>query len=268
MKKQRTLLILMMVAMACEEPLQQTINPDLQDILVVEGVLTNENTAQWIRLRHPHGDVGGQERPATGAQVGVVEAGGAVFLFQETPAGSGRYVSAPFRATFGRSYTLVVRYRGTEYRATDASVPVDPLPTLRYNRADTVPTYYQLEEGETGNRANYIEHQISWEQTPQCRVGQLCRALVTVYNLKNIDVNSLFKPGKRSLIFPAGSTIVRRKYAVSDGYKAYLRSMLSETEWRGGVFDVERGNAATNLSQGATGFFAVTTVVSDTTLVQ
>ena len=268
MKKRHTILMLLLAAVACEEPLERTIAPGLQDWLVVESVLTNENVSQKVKLSHPHVDVGGQPRAATGALVGVVEEGGAVFLFQEMPVGSGVYMSAPFRATFGRSYTLVVRYRGAEYRATDASEPVDPLPPLRYNRADTVPTFYRLEEGESGNRPNYIEHQISWQNTAQCQAGQACRAMVTVYSLKNIDVNSLFKPGKKDFIFPAGSTIIRRKYAVSDAYKAYLRSMLSETEWRGGVFDVERGNAASNLGPGATGFFAVTTVLGDTTLVQ
>ncbi len=268
MKKQLTCLMLVILATACEEPVQRPLADSTLNWLVVEGVLTNENIPQVVTLSHPHAPVNGQPRPATGAQVGVLEAGGAVFLFQETPAGSGVYQSAPFRATFGRSYTLVVRYNGNEYRASDASQPVDPLPTFRYTRADTVPTFYRLEEAESGNRPNYIEHQISWKNTAQCQANQLCQALIMVYDLKNIDVNSLFKPGKKDLMFPAGSTIVRRKYAVSDAYRAYLRSMLSETEWRGGVFDVERGNTASNLSAGATGFFAVTTVVSDTTIIQ
>jgi hypothetical protein len=43
--------------------------------------------------------------------------------------------------------------------------------------------------------------------------------------------------------------------------------MLSETEWRGGVFDVQRDNVSTNLSEGAVGFFAVATVVADTTVI-
>jgi len=40
--------------------------------------------------------------------------------------------------------------------------------------------------------------------------------------------------------------------------------MLLETEWRGGLFDVAHGNLETNLSQGAFGFFAVSTVIRDT----
>jgi hypothetical protein len=44
--------------------------------------------------------------------------------------------------------------------------------------------------------------------------------------------------------------------------------MLSETEWRGGVFDVQRANVSTNLSEGAIGFFASCTIVTDTTVVK
>jgi hypothetical protein len=43
--------------------------------------------------------------------------------------------------------------------------------------------------------------------------------------------------------------------------------VLSETEWRGGAFDVQRENVPTNLSKGAIGFFAVSTVLSDTTII-
>jgi hypothetical protein len=37
-----------------------------------------------------------------------------------------------------------------------------------------------------------------------------------------------------------------------------------ETEWSGGVFDVQHGNVNTNLSNGALGFFGVCMVVIDT----
>ncbi|HEX8041058.1 MAG TPA: hypothetical protein VF490_18020, partial [Chryseosolibacter sp.] len=91
---------------------------------------------------------------------------------------------------------------------------------------------------------------------------------VVFYDLKTIDVNELYKPDKAPFYFPAGSVVIRRKYSVSPEYRSFLRSMLSETEWRGGVFDVERSNVTTNLSKGAVGFFAVCSVVSDTTIVR
>jgi hypothetical protein len=77
-------------------------------------------------------------------------------------------------------------------------------------------------------------------------------------------VNEIFKPAKEDFSFPVNSVVIRKKYSVSPAYRAFLRSVLSETEWRGGLFDVDRANATTNLSAGAVGFFAVTTVLTDT----
>jgi hypothetical protein len=42
---------------------------------------------------------------------------------------------------------------------------------------------------------------------------------------------------------------------------------MAETEWRGGLFDVQPGNVRTNLSEGAVGYFSVSAVVADTNLI-
>ena len=87
------------------------------------------------------------------------------------------------------------------------------------------------------------------------------------YDIKNIDVQEIYAPEKEVFTFPAGSQIVRKRHSLSEQHVAYLRSLLSETEWRGGLFDIDRSNIPTNLSEGAIGFFGVSTVVSDTIIV-
>jgi hypothetical protein len=42
---------------------------------------------------------------------------------------------------------------------------------------------------------------------------------------------------------------------------------MAETEWRGGLFDVQPGNVRTNLSEGAVGYFAVSQVAADSTII-
>jgi hypothetical protein len=83
-----------------------------------------------------------------------------------------------------------------------------------------------------------------------------------------MDVNEFFKPAEEEFNFPENTIIMRKKYSVGEEYKNFLRAMLSETEWRGGIFDVQRENVPGNLSSGAVGFFAVCTVISDTTIVK
>jgi hypothetical protein len=115
---------------------------------------------------------------------------------------------------------------------------------------------------------SYVEHFITWQHTNVCTEQSLCKGRLIHYDLKTVDVNEMFKPEQENFYFPDQSIVVRRKYSLSAAYKTYLRSMLSETEWRGGNFDVQRSNVPGNLSEGATGFFAVCSVVSDTTLIQ
>jgi hypothetical protein len=126
---------------------------------------------------------------------------------------------------------------------------------------------YSLALTARGNDPNYIDYAISWNKTPACVSGADCEAKIVFYDLKTIDVNEIYKPKKADFTFPLNSLVIRRKYSVSPAYRSFLRSVLSETEWRGGVFDVQRANATTNLSEGAIGFFAISTVVSDTTLI-
>jgi hypothetical protein len=54
---------------------------------------------------------------------------------------------------------------------------------------------------------------------------------------------------------------------MNEAHAAFIRTLLSETEWRGGLFDVQPGNVQTNLSEGAVGYFAVSTVVGDSTII-
>ena len=87
------------------------------------------------------------------------------------------------------------------------------------------------------------------------------------YTLDVIDVNQIFAPDKEEIIFPKGAKFFRRKYSLSEKHQEFLRSLLSETDWRGGFFDVAQGNVKTNLSSGAVGFFAVSMVQTDITVV-
>jgi hypothetical protein len=81
-------------------------------------------------------------------------------------------------------------------------------------------------------------------------------------------VNNIFGPAKDTIYFPAGTKIIRRKYSLSKEHQDFIRTLLIETEWRGGIFDVQQGNVLTNISNGARGFFAACMVLSDTTVVK
>ncbi len=256
---------LMIILLSCEEQIDKPLTSITPDILVVEATLTNQKINHKIKLTHPYASLNGQATPATGASVFIFEGLAKTYNASEIPIGSGEYYTEELTAVFGKVYTLYIVYKGKEFFAQSGSVPVEPMNPLQYTQAGN--GLYQLVLNESGSDPNYIDHTISWKNTVVCLPGEACEGRVVYYDLKSIDVNELFKPDSKEFLFPLNTIVIRRKYSVSPGYKSYLRSVLSETAWRGGVFDVQRANAKGNLSDGATGYFAVATVISDTTII-
>ena len=91
------------------------------------------------------------------------------------------------------------------------------------------------------------------------------RAAEVFYDLDNIDPEKIFAPDKEVLLFPHKTWIFRKKYSLSEDHQEFIRSLLLETEWRGGFFDAEQGNVPTDFRNGARGWFGACAVVADTT---
>lgn len=87
------------------------------------------------------------------------------------------------------------------------------------------------------------------------------------YTLDVVDITKTFAPEKEPFTFPKGSTLHRKKYSLTLDHQNFLRSLLAEIDWRGGGFDAAPGNVLTNLSEGAVGYFYVSMVDSDSTIV-
>lgn len=260
------LCLLVVTLFSCsEEKFDKPLKTIDSDLLVVEGVLTNEKMSHVIKLSHPYQNLNGEAKTVSGAIVSIFEGNEKVYSVLETPMGSGNYLTEEMTAVFGKKYTLLIQYQGKNFFAVASSVPVEPMNKLQYNKGGD--EWYQLQLNDSGSDPNYIDYHISWTNTPECQSGTLCEGRMIYYDLKTVDINSLFKPDKENFLFPVNAIVIRKKYSVSQEYKAYLRSALSETEWRGGAFDVQRENIPTNLSEGAIGFFAVSTVLSDTTII-
>ncbi|MCO5267212.1 MAG: hypothetical protein M9948_15220, partial [Lentimicrobium sp.] len=64
--------------------------------------------------------------------------------------------------------------------------------------------------------------------------------------------------------FPSGTTITERKYSLTTEHAAYLRALLSETTWQGGLFNTAPANLPTNLSGNGMGYFGICAVIQKT----
>lgn len=253
--------------LACEEPTDWELDTSSTNLLVVEAQITNELKSHVVRLSRTMKDMNGQPEPVSGAVV-IVGTEGVIVRFIEFPAGSGFYVSDSVQAVVGKEYQLYINLNGKEYTAFTSMVPVTPLKPLSYQLADETNGLYEI-NFQDSDQASKKEYWISWAHLPGYGDAPLTETVARTfhYTLESIDVNQLFKPDKQKVLFPEGSIVLRRKYSMSRDQQEFYRTFLAETAWRGSPFDVQKGNVVTNFSEGAIGYFAVSTVVADTTLV-
>lgn len=257
-------LTLLLLFNSCEKEYPWKLHTENVDRIVVQGILTNENLPQHIYLSKTTDTLNGGTEWVSGAEVSVSDSD-SDHMFTEGPAGD--YVSLPFGAVTGRIYTLNISFQGKDYTAEDEMVPITPMPAITI-RMDSSRNLYYFSYSDDGT-PSMMEVQYDWSAVPSyCKTYGTCSLTEYFYTLPAIDVNKIFAPSKEVIYFPSGTLVIRRKYSLSKAHQEFLRSLLMETEWTGGIFDVQHGNVNTNLSNGALGFFAVCMVLSDTTVVQ
>ena len=267
MRKCRYYIVWIVLLLGCEEATNWNLDTKQTDLLVVEAQLTNELKSHLVKLSRTVTELNAQPEPVSGATV-LVGTDDGVVAFLEYPAGSGMYYSDSAQAVINKTYRLYINVDGKEYGAITQMVPVSPLKPLNYYLVNEEKGLYQI-NFQDSNEPSKKEYWISWGHLPDFEENPLSETLARTYHytLESIDVNQLFKPDKDKIQFPIGTIVLRRKYALSTDQQAFYRTFLSETEWRGSPFDIQKGNVVTNLSEGAIGFFAVSTVVADTTVI-
>ena len=259
-------IFLLLIAISCgEKEYAWEINADGEMRLVVDGIITNELKAHNIALTHTNQELNLSSNPVSGAEISVYE-GSTRYDFTESEAEPGTYYSAPFQAVVGNNYRLFINLYENQYAATSQIEPVSQLgePAVYWDETKSLYRYFP----ETYGKPSMTEILYNWSvNEAYCDTFGSCYAQETFYVLDNVDVNAEFGPKKQVIYFPSGTELVRRKYGLTYEHQQFLRSLLIETEWRGGIFDVLQGNVPTNLSNGALGYFGACSVVSDTTVI-
>ena len=254
-------LVILLFAFSCERKTEW----DLQqgaEFLVADCIITNELRNHELRLYWSADGLNQTPVGFTGATIALND-GLHSFAFLEDMDDPGRYVSAdPFMASAGKTYRLTLNYNGYSDTAFASMTGVSPLEPAEIIASDG---YFLLINHES-TPASMTEVNYNWSADAQyCEQYGACMAAEVFYSLENIDIGKEFAPEKQVILFPHHTEIIRRKYSLSEDHQRFIRSLLLETEWRGGYFDVEQGNVPTNFSHGVRGWFAVCAVVTDTT---
>jgi len=255
--------ILLLVSYSCEEPTEDGFsgNPPLK--MVVEAMLTNVPGENYVKLSLPVSNPNEEPVMVSFASI-VVSDGTNVTILTEDLSEPGTYrPEATARGVTGKIYKINLRIGEYADSAYTYIIPVTPLGEMKTKPDNSREGYYFISP-ENSNDPAMIFYSIV---PPGCSVSDSCHSEFREYILSSFDVSQIFSPKKETLSFPTGSKVIRKKYSLNPQHEAYIRSLLLETEWRGGLFDVQAGNPRGNFSESTLGYFSGCSLVMDTVVV-
>lgn len=261
------IILTLLLAGSCQERIDWELEMANELRLVVQGKITNEKKSHEVSLSLPVYEINGTPQPVSGAEVSISD-GDNTFLLTEDPLRPGIYLTDDdVQGVVNKVYYLGIRVNDYDFLAAATMKGVTPVKTPAYYRVQEDPPLYELVLG--GNdEASMVKLEMDWSHLPGYDTLPDAENHAVIYgyyfSALTVDVNELFSPARDRVRFPPGTIIAYTKESLSDGYAEYLRGMLSETSWNGGLFDVKPGDPFDNLSAGAIGYFAACTVIRDT----
>lgn len=262
-------LIIALVLAGCEAETDWPLQMGSHNFIVVDGIITNENKIQIVRLSKPVDNLNDIPAPVTGATV-IVSLQDSVFNFHESPKNPGTYVSnTEFAGQKNKIHSLFITVGGNVYSAKANMETGILFAPVSYTANKETKLYHitKVYNNEFNpNRPAMFEILLNWSKVPgfQNADPEACKARLLYYILPTLDVSQVFAPAIEQVNFPAGTTIVENRYSLTAEHAEFIRELLSETTWQGGLFNSAAANIPTNLSPGAVGFFGASAVTSRT----
>ena len=254
-----------LLALSCTKQVDWELNYQEADLLVVEGRITDEAGPHEVRITFPVYEMNGIPEPVSGAEVEIND-GNTIHVLPEDPERAGIYLTPPgFAGELNHYYQLRIRYGTKRISAVTHMVEVTPFQDMYLYLAQEDPPLLGAVISDSDVPA-IVRMELDWSdvQGYEDEPDSATHAVVYHYTLHGVDVNKLFKPAQEQILFPPGTRVFREKESVNPWYGEFLRGVLSETDWRGGMFDVLPGNARTNMQGEAIGFFTAAEVIRDT----
>ena len=257
MAKQLLLSMILVLILSLSGCVQQV---DIEDYLesepsgnlVVEGLITDEKKPHVVKLSRPGKAIPiTSYEPVSGARVSISDGTDVHLLTEPTP---GTYMTDSIRGEVNKTYTLTVIVNSVQYEATDRMLPVTP-----FGRSDG------FVMGSQRPPRGYI-------QTPVIIFGSDAPAMLDIiidnpqptdqytalnyYAFPGVDPDHMLpKFVEATLAYDEGTQITQGKYSLSQNHYLFIRALLLETEYKGGIFGSARANVPTNISNGGYGFF-------------
>jgi hypothetical protein len=219
------------------------------DLIVVEGKLTDEAKSHEVVLTKPLYEMNGDPEPVSGAVLEIYDGRKRIPLLEDRSR-PGIYLTPPeFAGEVEQGYQLRIQHADRLITAIAYMLEMTPFQKMRTSLVQTNPPLYEVHITDSDEPA-IVRLELDWSHVP--------------------GYDTLSHEENHALIYhyTLGTIIFREKESVNGQYEEFLRGMVSETDFRGGVFDVLPGNARTNLTEGAIGYFTATQVIRDTLVIE
>jgi len=252
-------------AHSCNEKLDWDLQYQEEDILVVEGKLSSELRQHEVRLSRPLYEMNGTPEAVRDAQLEIYD-GRSVYTLSEDPLRPGVYCTdSLFAAVLDQYYQLRIGHEDKRISAVTIMRKVQPFQFMTVYPVQSDPLLLEAYISKS-EEPSIVRLELDWSHVAgyEGLPDTATHAVIYKYSLNSVDVNEIFKPAQGHVRFPLGTIVYREKESVNPWYAEFLRGMLSETDWRGGMFDVLPGNARTNMEGEAIGFFTAADILRDT----
>jgi hypothetical protein len=256
-------ILITLLIFSCEEATDWEFKNSQNGALVVDAIITNELKTQVVFLSLSYNELNGEPEPITNAQVLITDGTNSASFFSD-PEDPGKYISAiPFAAELNVEYSLEIFWEDEVYFSKSKMTEVQPFAPVTFSPADSLGFMTIRDLPSLYSPFEQAMHEIDIYWFP-VNTGDSPDAKLFFYTFTTVDISSIFRPEKERIVFPEQSILIQKKYSLDSAFAAYLRALLMETEWQGGVFDEASASLPTNISNGGLGFFAVCQVLADT----
>jgi hypothetical protein len=276
----KTLLIISAVSLSlwnCTERIEIELDSTYTR-LVVEGQVTSDTMAHWVRLSETSDYFNNQVAPAvTDAEVSIDD-GEDIHLLTESGDRPGWYLTSPdYHGIPGRTYTLRIRNvdidkngEPEEYSATSQLRPVNPIDSIKLEWWDTFFTGYQVRVW-AWDSPDPDWYAFKVRKNGVLLTDTLYEMIVQSDEFFNGNYtygipSQFLSTDKPDEVLEVGDTITFEINGITEDYYNYIVEAQSQVFPQTPLFSGPPANIRTNIGNGAIGFFAAYSVNYSSTI--
>ncbi|MCB8998518.1 MAG: DUF4249 family protein [Bacteroidales bacterium] len=253
-------LVLILLLASCEESIDREFTNQADQRPAIEAIITNQPMESYVKITREFSHPGYSPEAISGAKVFLTEGYDSIPFTEDILIPGNYYPEPGFRAVINRVYKLFIVFEDFRDSAVSYLLPVTPMNSLNIYEDNSKPGNFYISSAENSDPSMLRYSITEFDSEGKDSITTELRE----YYLSSYDVQQIFSPAKDSKSFAEGSRIVRRKYSLNPEYESFIRAVLSETDWRGGLFDVQAGTPKGNFTNSGFGFFAGASLVMDT----